>query len=92
MVRKRLRLEIVGRVQGVGFRQSTWDVAQRYGITGWVHNTEDRRCVRVEAEGEDEQLIRFLEWIRHGPPLARIDHISQQEVPVQRDQDFEIRQ
>jgi acylphosphatase len=48
-----------GRVQGVGFRYTTRQIAQRHAVTGLVRNLPDRR-VELVAEGTPEELDRFL--------------------------------
>lgn len=48
-----------GRVQGVGFRYTTRDIASRFGVTGYVQNLPDGR-VRLVAEGERAEVDRFL--------------------------------
>jgi acylphosphatase len=48
-----------GRVQGVGFRYTTRQVAQQYAVTGWVRNLPDRR-VQLVVEGMPAELDRFL--------------------------------
>jgi len=55
------RFDIVftGRVQGVGFRQTTAGVARAYQVSGWVRNEPDG-TVRCVAEGEAEELERFV--------------------------------
>jgi acylphosphatase len=70
---------ISGRVQGVGFRCNCSSEARRLGLTGWVRN-ESGGTVEVWAEGSAEQLERFLQWLRRGPPGARVDavHIDRQ--------------
>ena len=72
---KTLHLQILGRVQGVGFRESMRREAERRGVTGWVRN-----CVNgsVEAvlQGEEEAVNTLLAWARTGPSLARVDHIA----------------
>ena len=68
-------LFVRGRVQGVGFRWHTCDTARALGLAGWVQNLPDGR-VEVWVEGEPEALERFLAWIRHGPPAARVDALE----------------
>ncbi len=60
-----------GEVQGVGFRYSAAREARSLGITGWVRNAEDG-TVEVWAEGGEEELDAFLEWLRTGPSSARV--------------------
>lgn len=51
-----------GHVQGVGFRWTTHGIAKRFQVTGYVLNLPDGR-VRLEAEGERDELDRFLQAI-----------------------------
>jgi acylphosphatase len=48
-----------GRVQGVGFRATTRDVARALAVAGYVQNLDDGRVLLV-AEGEEAELDRFL--------------------------------
>ncbi|MFO8001840.1 MAG: acylphosphatase [Marinilabilia sp.] len=77
---KRTRVIIGGRVQGVGFRYFVLDTAQRYEIKGYVRNMPGG-SVEVDAEGEREQLERFLHECRQGPPQARVDSFRIEDVP-----------
>ena len=52
-----------GKVQGVGFRYTTRNVAMGYEVTGQVKNLPDGR-VELLAEGSQEELEAFLEGIR----------------------------
>lgn len=52
-----------GRVQGVGFRYSTRELAQGFELTGTVENLHDGR-VRLEMEGEERELKAFLEELK----------------------------
>lgn len=57
-----------GRVQGVGFRYTTLQVAQEFDVAGFVRNLPDGR-VEVEAEGRPEEVAAFvtaLEERMHG--------------------------
>lgn len=62
---------IGGRVQGVGFRWSAVQEAKDLGLCGWVRN-EDDGSVSVHAEGAPESLEAFAQWLREGPPGARV--------------------
>lgn len=52
-----------GRVQGVGFRYQTMQVAKGYDVAGYVQNLGDGR-VEMEAEGEADELDRFVDAVR----------------------------
>ena len=59
---KRIHVFYSGRVQGVGFRFTTEDLAQRFNISGWVRNLRDGR-VELVAEAEESRLDTFLSSI-----------------------------
>ncbi|MGN5163741.1 carbamoyltransferase HypF [Aeromonas dhakensis] len=87
-VANRLRREfhIDGIVQGVGFRPFVYGLALRHGLAGYVLN--DASGVTIGAEGSPEQLTAFTRELRElAPPLSRIDHFSERELP--RDADYE---
>lgn len=65
---------VSGRVQGVGFRWFTVDVARREGLSGHVRNLADGQ-VEVVAEGESESLARFEAALWRGPSRARVEHV-----------------
>lgn len=71
----RVWLRIKGRVQGVGFRFSASDEAQRLGLTGWVRNTRDGD-VEMVAEGEKDRLQRLVTWCHAGPRGALVTHVE----------------
>ena len=47
-----------GRVQGVGFRYTTYRVAQGFRIVGYVKNLDDGR-VQLVVEGEPAEIDTF---------------------------------
>jgi acylphosphatase len=59
---KRVHVHYSGSVQGVGFRFTAIDVAQRHGVCGWVRNMPDSR-VELVAEAEEGRLKQFLSEI-----------------------------
>ena len=73
---KECRLFLIeGKVQGVWFREATRREAQSLGITGYAKNMEDG-SVQVLACGEPGHLARLGEWLKQGPPLARVDRLE----------------
>jgi acylphosphatase len=86
---KHISLTISGKVQGVYFRASTKDTAEKYGVNGFVRNEKDG-SVYIEAEGEEENLKHFVAWCHHGPPHAKVQHIDLKEGSVQGFKKFEI--
>lgn len=72
---KRLRLLIIGLVQGVSFRAHTQAEARRLGLVGCVWNRSDG-SVELVAEGPAEALEALLAWARQGPSHARVSSIE----------------
>ena len=72
---KRVHVFVSGRVQGVGSRWTTLDVARQLKITGWVRNLPDGR-VEVMAEAEEEKLKQFIEFLRRGPRYAKVKGVE----------------
>jgi len=52
-----------GRVQGVFFRQTTWECAKGRPVTGWVRNERDGSVLMV-AEGTRSEIECVLEDLR----------------------------
>ena len=88
---KRLHIFVAGIVQGVGFRFFTDRVAKELNIKGFVKNLPDGR-VEIVAEGEEEALNKFLERIREGPRLAKVEKVDVREEEFKGEfENFEIR-
>jgi hydrogenase maturation protein HypF len=72
---RRLRVEVEGAVQGVGFRPFVAELAKRLGLAGFVGN--DTSGVFIEVEGDEARLAAFISALSAEPPrLARIDHVE----------------
>ena len=85
------RYVIAGRVQGVGFRWFTRDVAAREGAHGWVRNLADG-SVEVVVEGDEASIDRLEAAVRRGPPSARVERFDVETLaPTGRATGFEIR-
>lgn len=86
--RLRREFHIDGIVQGVGFRPFVYGLALRHALTGYVLN--DASGVTIGAEGSPEQLAAFARELRDlAPPLSRIDHFSERELPQDPDLDYD---
>jgi acylphosphatase len=70
-----LNIKIHGRVQGVFFRQSAREKAGELNISGFARNDPDG-AVYIEAEGEENNLRKFLEWCRKGPAPASVEKLE----------------
>jgi acylphosphatase len=71
----RAHVVVRGRVQGVWYRGSMQEEAERAGLTGWVRNRPDG-TVEAEIEGEREDVDALIAWARRGPPGARVSDVS----------------
>ena len=69
-----------GRVQGVGFRYSTYRVATGFEIAGSVRNLPDGR-VELLAAGESGEVADFLQAIRDSELGSFIRNETINEIP-----------
>ena len=70
--RVRAKVCVRGRVQGVWFRESTRRRALELGVVGWVRNRDDG-SVEAALEGAEPAVRGVVEFMRRGPPAARVD-------------------
>ncbi len=75
-----VHLTVEGRVQGVGFRYFSQRAATSNNLTGYVRNLSDGN-VEIVAEGENQNLIHFINALRNDHPYARVLNIKQNELP-----------
>ena len=69
----RAHIWVTGGVQGVGFRAHVeYHARQIGGLTGWVRNV-GYDTVEAVAEGERSNVERFIEAMKEGPRMARVD-------------------
>jgi Hydrogenase maturation factor len=90
-VRQRRRIYVQGIVQGVGFRPFIYTLAHRWQLAGSVNN--DSHGVTIEVEGPAQVLDTFEHALHcELPPLARIDALQVEEIPVLNENTFHITQ
>ncbi|WP_237056420.1 carbamoyltransferase HypF [Microbulbifer sediminum] len=87
---ERLRVEVGGLVQGVGFRPFAYQLAYRCDISGWIAN--DTRGVQMEIQGRARRVREFLQRLQQErPPHARIDDLAIEAIPLLAETGFTIR-
>jgi len=88
--RARLRIEVKGIVQGVGFRPFVYRLAKNCHLNGWVQNTSGN--VTIEVEGPEEKVSRFLTLLpEKAPAAARVQEVIARRLPARGDTDFIIK-
>ena len=80
MTTKRIIFE--GRVQKIGFRYATRQIALGFDVIGWVKNLADG-SVELVIEGEDEEVVEFIEEITEKSNLSHhIKNVIQEDIPT----------
>jgi len=72
-VRRRVRAS--GSVQGVFFRDSTREEAERRGVAGWVRNCGDG-TVEAVFEGPPDAVDALVEFTRSGPGSSSVEQVD----------------
>ena len=81
-IRQQLRFK--GRVQGVGFRYTANQIAQKLGITGWVYNDYDG-SVLMEAQGTKSQISQMINLLEKGT-FIEIDSIDKIDLQIEQNE------
>lgn len=79
-MKKRVRVEVYGLVQGVFFRETTRREAEERGVTGWVRNRMDGSVEGV-FEGEARDVDALVRWCHRGPISAEVEDVREAEEP-----------
>lgn len=78
---KRYFMIFTGRVQGVGFRYHTYELAHSLGLTGKVRNLMNGN-VEIEVQGSEEDFNKFLGGVLKGNGFIKVTDYSMKEIPV----------
>jgi len=74
IMRKRYKIIVSGKVQGVFFRAGAKDMADSFGLTGHARNLPSGE-VEIMVEGEDSALEKFVDWLYVGPERAKVEDV-----------------
>lgn len=70
-----------GRVQGVGFRYATKQLAKGFDVLGWVSNRDDGR-VELQVMGEEDELDAFIEELQDSAIGRHVQEQTVRRVPL----------
>jgi hydrogenase maturation protein HypF len=86
----RLKINLKGLLQGIGFRPFVYRLAKQYQQAGWVAN--DNQHVVIEIEGDREQQALFLTALQQQvPACGHIAEIHQQQIPTREETTFQLK-
>ncbi len=89
-VLRRVRLEIEGTVQGVGFRPFVHRLAKELDLGGWVANSSSGAL--LEVEGPSELVETFVQRLSaDAPAAARVEEVTLRPVSLSGETAFTIR-
>jgi len=84
------KIQIIGKVQNVGFRYYTQKKAIELNINGFVKNKLDG-SVYIEVVGEETAVDEFISWCHIGPQWARVDSVQVRDIPIFEESIFGIK-
>jgi hydrogenase maturation protein HypF len=84
-----LRWQLIGQVQGVGFRPYVYRLATAFQLSGWIKNQFGQ--VEIVAQGTPETLATFAHhFLNKAPPLAKPKIASCEPIALQPQNGFKI--
>ncbi len=89
-MKKRVRINVKGFVQGVGYRYFCYRKAVEFNITGYAKNLIDGSVV-IAAEGDADIINDFIEELKKGPRNSKVNSVNIEELTFKNEfSDFEI--
>ena len=76
------RYMVMGRVQGVGYRNFVEHTAGKLNVDGYVRNRRDG-SVEVFAMGTPEELLKLRKALERGPMMAEVTHVAEEPSKVE---------
>ena len=85
-----VHLLISGKVQGVFFRETSREVAEKLNIKGWIKNIPDEK-VEALITGDEKDVRDFIKWCKTGPERAEVKEIIVTKQPETFFEKFEVK-
>ena len=76
-MKKTIKAEVSGKVQGVWFRASTKETADKLKLTGYAKNLTNGN-VEIMATGEQDKIEILIAYLSSGPKLAVVKDLQWQ--------------
>ncbi len=76
---KRAKIIVHGTVQGVFFRDYAKAEALKLGLSGWVKNLKKGKSVETVIEGEYNEVVQMIKWLKKGSPGSVVTSIEVKE-------------
>jgi len=86
---KHLNIYVYGKVQGVFYRAIAVETANDIGIKGFARNEKDG-SVYIEAEGEEDELKKFIAWCYVGSARASVERVITEESDMKNYSNFVV--
>ena len=77
-------------MQRVGYRFNAQAMAHKLDLTGFAKNLNDG-SVLIHAEGEEEQINKYIEWCYVGPRWAEVTEVNAEEQELKGYTTFEVK-
>jgi acylphosphatase len=83
-------ITVKGKVQRVSYRFCTHAQALKCNLTGYVKNLHNGD-VFIEAEGQEDDINKLIEWCYVGSPLSNVKEVIAEEDDVKNFETFEVK-
>ncbi len=84
-----VHLIIKGKVQGVFYRASAMEEAEKLGIKGWIKNTSEGN-VEAVVNGDQDMIERYVAWCWKGPSRAKVESVEVRHIEDKKFDRFEV--
>jgi acylphosphatase len=78
----KIKIIVIGKVQGVAFRYYTKMKADELGLMGSVQNMDDGSVI-IHAEGQKKQLDVMTKWCHIGSPASNVSEVIIHETQIE---------